>query len=148
MLSPETVLAVEATCRRLIHDAAAYIDSNDYAAFSGLFTAGGVLVRPDGSILNGPQAILAAYQGRPAHRMSLHVISNTRFSDVSENGCRAISLVTLWAADSRAESGSLGRAVEQPLVLGEFDDSFVRDGGAWRFARRSARFLMHAAKPA
>ncbi len=148
MLSPEAVLAVEAACRRLIHDAAAYVDGNDYAAFSGLFTADGVLVRPDGSLLNGPQAILAAYQGRPAHRMSLHVISNTRFSDVSENGCRAISLVTLWASDSRFESGSLGRAVEQPLVLGEFDDSCVCNGGIWQFARRSARFLMHAPKPA
>lgn len=147
-LAASRVLETEAACQRVIYAAAAFIDGNDFASFAGLFVEGGTLQRPDGSVLKGRDAILAAYQARPASRMSLHVISNTRFSDVSENGCRATSLVTLWASDSRSEAGPQGRAVVQPLVLGEFDDSFVLDGGVWRFASRKAAFLMHAPKPA
>lgn len=135
--------ASESACQRLIHCAAAHVDAGDYAAFCGLFTSDGVLERPDGSILRGPSDILAAYQRRPAHRQTLHVISNTRFVDVSENGARGISLVTLWACDRKTESGSLGRSVEQALVLGEFDDLFCRVGAEWRIAQRRARFLMH-----
>ncbi|MES2912820.1 MAG: nuclear transport factor 2 family protein [Pseudomonadota bacterium] len=147
-VSASRVLEIEAACRRVIYAAAAFVDGNDFASFSGLFVAGGTLQRPDGSVLTGQGAILAAYQARPAWRMSLHVISNTRFSDVSENGCRATSLVTLWASDNRSDSGPQGRAVVQPLVLGEFDDSFVLDNGAWRFASRRAAFLMHASQSA
>ena len=141
------LLEIEAACQSVIYSAAAFVDGNDFASFCGLFVEGGVLQRPDGSVLKGRDAILAAYEGRPAYRMSLHVISNTRFSDVSENECRATSLVTLWASDSRSDIGPQGRAVVQPLVLGEFDDSFVLDGGVWRFASRKAAFLMHAPKP-
>ena len=147
-MSALEALQIESACQRLIYRAAACIDANEFSAFCELFTSDGILERPDGSVLNGPSAILAAYQARPVHRMSLHVISNTRFTDVSENVCRATSLVTLWASDSRNESGPHGRAVEQALVLGEFDDSFSLVDGVWRIARRRARFLMHAAKPA
>ncbi|MES2400710.1 MAG: nuclear transport factor 2 family protein [Pseudomonadota bacterium] len=147
-MAASRVLEIEAACQRVIYAAAAFIDGNDFGSFSELFVEGGSLQRPDGSVLTGREAILAAYQARPASRMSLHVISNTRFSDVSENGCQATSLVTLWASDSRSEAGPQGRAVVQPLVLGEFDDCFVLDGGVWRFASRKAAFLMHAPKPA
>ncbi len=146
VISASRVLEIEAGCLRVIHAAAAFIDGNDFDAFCGLFVPEGLLQRPDGSVLKGRDAILAAYKARPAWRMSLHVISNTRFSDVSENGCRATSLVTLWASDSRTDAGPQGRAVAQPLVLGEFDDSFVPDGSDWRIARRNARFLMHSAQ--
>lgn len=146
VLQASRVLEIEAACQRVIYAAAAFIDSNDFTSFAGLFVEGGSLQRPDGSVLAGQAAILAAYQARPAWRMSLHVISNTRFSDVSENGCRATSLVTLWASDNRSDSGPQGRAVVQPLVLGEFDDSFVLDDGVWRFASRKAAFLMHASE--
>ncbi|MES2415193.1 MAG: nuclear transport factor 2 family protein [Pseudomonadota bacterium] len=141
-------LEVEAACQQVMYNAAAFVDANNYEAFCGMFMPQGTLQRPDGSVLNGREAILAAYRSRPVHRMSLHVISNTRFGDVSENGCRATSLVTLWAADSRTEAGPQGRAVEQSLVLGEFEDSFALDGSDWRIASRKARFLMHAPRPA
>ncbi len=141
-------LEIEAACTRVIHAAAAYVDGNDYEAFCGLFTETGTLQRPDGSVLKGREAILAAYRARPAHRMSLHVISNTLFTDVSENDCRATSLVTLWASDSRSPAGPQGRAVVQPLVLGGFDDSFILDGGVWRLASRKASFFMHAPQAA
>ena len=137
-------LETEADCQRLIFLAGAFVDGGDYAAFSGLFTAQGQLERPDGSVLSGQTEILAAYQNRPQNRMTLHVISNTRFSEVSENACQAISLVTLWSSDRRAETGSLGRALEQPLVLGEFDDRFSHTCDGWRIERRRARFLMQA----
>ncbi len=141
-------LEVETACQRVIHDAAAFVDGNDFSAFCGLFTEDGQLQRPDGSILKGREAILAAYKARPAQRMSLHVISNTRFRDVTENDCRATSLVTLWASDSSLEAGPQGRAAVQPLVLGGFDDNFVLDGGVWRLASRKATFFMHVPKTA
>lgn len=137
-------LEIEADCQRVIYLAGAFVDGGDYGAFSGLFTAQGQLERPDGSVLSGQAEILAAYQGRPPHRMTLHVISNTRFAGVSENTCHATSLVTVWASDHRTETGPLGRAVEQPLVLGAFDDRFSHTPDGWRIERRQARFLMQA----
>lgn len=142
-LSFEEQARIEGACQRLIYLAAARVDAGDYAAFCGLFTADGLLVRPDGSSLRGPDAILAAYRARPAHRMTRHVVSNTFFFDVSAQSCRATSLVTLWGCDSRTVCGPSGYPVEQPLILGEFDDSFHREEAGWRIATRRARFLMH-----
>jgi len=136
-------LEIEDGCTRLVARAAALSDAGDHVAFSDLFCADGVLVRPDGSALNGPAAILAAYLQRPAHRMTRHVISGTLFSEVSATDCRAISLVTLWACDNRVPAGPLGRPLSQPLVLGEFEDWFRFDNEGWRIARREARFLIH-----
>ncbi len=137
-------LVIENDCRHLIARAAAFSDANDHTAFAGLFDLDGVLVRPDGTSLAGPAAILAAYQSRPAHRVTRHVLSGTFFSDLSEAECRATSQVTLWVCDSRVPAGPLGRPLSQPLVLGEFDDWLRVGKQGWRIARREARFLIHA----
>ncbi len=136
-------LAIEDQCRHLVARAAAFSDANDHAAFANLFDLDGVLVRPDGTSLAGPAAILAAYQSRPAHRLTRHVLSGSLFSDVSDTDCRAVSQVTLWVCDSRVPAGPLGRPLSQPLVLGEFDDWFRFGKQGWRIARREARFLIH-----
>ena len=143
-LAPTQCLEIEGECRRLVARAAVLSDAGDHAAFADLFCTDGVLVRPDGSALNGPAAILTAYQSRPAHRVTRHVISGTLFSEVSATNCRAISLVTLWACDNRVPAGPLGRPLSQPLVLGEFDDWLRFGKQGWRIARREARFLIHA----
>lgn len=142
-LTPTQCLEIEDRCKRLVAHAAAFSDAGDHVAFADLFCADGVLVRPDGSALNGPAAIRAAYLQRPAHRMTRHVISGTLFSDVSATDCRAISLVTLWACDNRVPASPLGRPLSQPLVLGEFEDWFRFGKQGWRIARREARFLIH-----
>ena len=135
-------LAIEDECRRIVALAAAHSDAGDHAAFSDLFCPDGVLVRPDGTVLQGPQAILAAYLQRPAHRMTRHVISGSLFSDVSATQCHAISTVTLWVGDTRVPATPLGRPVSQAVVVGEFDDHFERVGEIWCIARREARFLL------
>ena len=134
---------IEDDCRRLVARAAAFSDANDHSAFASLFDLDGVLVRPDGTSLAGPAAILAAYQSRPAHRLTRHVLSGTLFSEVSAADCRATSQVTLWVCDNRVPAGALGRPLSQPLVLGEFDDWFRLGKQGWRIARREARFLIH-----
>lgn len=137
-------LETEAACQRLIYLAGAFVDDTDYLSFCALFTTDGRLERPDGSVLSGRPEILAAYQSRPLHRQTVHVISNTRFAEVLENTCEATSLVTLWATDRTTEAGPFGRAAEPPLVLGVFEDKFSQTLDGWRIASRRARFLMHA----
>ena len=142
-MTSEEISRVEEACSRLVYQAAAHADAGDYPAFAGVFTPDGELVRPDGTSLQGPVAIVASYSQRPAHRQTRHVISRPVFSKISSIECHATSLVTLWACDNRAAAGPLGRPVLQPLVLGEFEDWFHFEDSGWRISRRAARFLMH-----
>jgi len=143
-LTDEEISRVEDACGRLVYQAAAHADAGDYPAFAGLFTPDGELVRPDGTSLRGPTAIVASYSQRSADRQTRHVLSRPLFSNVSSTACQATSLVTLWACDNRVAAGPRGRPVLQPLVLGEFEDSFHFGDSGWRISRRVARFLMHS----
>jgi SnoaL-like domain len=142
-LTDEEISQLEGACSRLVYQAAAHADAGDCAAFGDLFTLDGELVRPDGTSLHGPAAIVDSYSQRPVHRQTRHVISHPLFSKISSIECHATSLVTLWACDNRVAVGPLGRPVLQPLVLGEFEDWFRFENSGWRISRRVARFLMH-----
>ena len=63
-------------CRDLIIAAAHYQDSRDLSAFAACFATDGVLVRPGGEPIIGPDAIEAAYRARDPQRITQHLLMN------------------------------------------------------------------------
>ena len=70
-------LLIHHHCRELVLRAAACADAHDAAGLAALFTAEALLVRPDGTTLEGPAAIEAAYRQRPAERITRHLVTNS-----------------------------------------------------------------------
>src|SRR5690606_31199066 len=71
------LLAIESACKNLVARAAYLTDKQDHEAFAECFTANARLTRPGGEPLIGREAILASYRGRPADRITRHLITNT-----------------------------------------------------------------------
>jgi len=119
--------------RRLLEEYARCLDAGDHAAYAELFTEDGELDAQLGTA-KGREAIRALLDARlgdggaPARRTAFHQIGN---ATIDVEGDRATSRVT-WAYVTH-DDGSY------PLILqvGHYDDLLARDGGRWRFRRRT-----------
>jgi len=138
-------LLAERACTRLVLLAAAHVDRGEPAALAALFTPDAVLVRPGGTALHGREAIQAAYEQRPAERITRHLVSNTLVDLVSDSEARAQSQVLLWTGSTTDAAGPRGRPASGGPVVGAFDDRFVKTPEGWRIAHRTASFVLHAA---
>ena len=143
MMDETQRLMIEAACRRLVLQAAAHTDANRPAELAALFTDDAVLSRPNAAPLHGPAAIRDAYAGRPADRISRHLVTGTLVEPLSADAARATSMVLVWFGSSDDAPGPKGRPVRGEQAVGEFDDHFVRTAAGWRIARREARFVLH-----
>jgi 5-methyltetrahydropteroyltriglutamate--homocysteine methyltransferase len=140
---------VERACERLVIDSAAHNDAKDWAALAALYTPDARLERPSGQVVEGREAIEAAYRAGPADRRSRHVCTNIR---VVIDGPRAASATTTvllyaWTAPAGGEPGGGELPVAAPPTLGEFADSFALTGGGWRISSRRARLLARPDTP-
>ena len=137
-------LLAESACRALVLAAADAVDRQDHAAFVALFTLDGVLVRPDGTLLQGRDAIHAAYAARPAERMTRHLICNQAVQ-LGPDATTATSRCTvlLWSGRRSDPETPKGRPADGVQQVGEIDDELVLTGEGWRIARREARFVFH-----
>lgn len=134
-------------CRTLIETSVRHVDAGAAQAFAALFTEDAVLVRPNGSQLEGRSAIQAAYAQRAADRITRHLVANVAVTLEADGRARAHSDVLLWTASTPDEADPVfGRRADARQLVGEFDDQLVKDaGGEWRLQRRQARFVMHSA---
>ena len=137
-------LLAESACRALVLAAADAVDRQDHAAFVALFTPDGVLVRPDGTLLQGHDAIHAAYAARPADRLTRHLICNHSVQ-IGPDGTAATSRCTvlLWSGKRSDPETPKGRPADGLQQVGEIDDELVMTTEGWRIARRDARFVLH-----
>jgi ketosteroid isomerase-like protein len=126
-------IAAERACERLVVDFAFFSDRQDYESLVELFAADGVMQRPNGDRLVGRDAILKAYQARPAGRMTRHVCTNIRISIESQDRARGFTYAVLYSGAATEPTKS---------QVGEFEDDFVRTPDGWRFQERRARFVM------
>ena len=138
-------LLAERACTRLVLQAAAHVDRGEPAALAALFTPDAVLERPGGACLQGRAAIQAAYEQRPAERITRHLVSNTLVDLLSPTEARAESQVLLWTGSAADAAGPRGRPASNDPVVGAFDDRCVKTADGWRIAHRIASFVLHAA---
>jgi ketosteroid isomerase-like protein len=137
-------LLIERACTRLVLDSFGHNDRRDFTAFAALFADDGELHRPSGAPLVGPAAIQAAYEARPATRMTRHVCTNVRVTVTSPATATGLTYVVLFGGTSTdAPDGHFGIKADARLLMGEVDDTFVLTPAGWRIRRRRAWFTFH-----
>jgi uncharacterized protein (TIGR02246 family) len=144
-MSPLEVLTAEREVRALVLASARLVDAQDWRGFADLFAADGELTRPDGSLMQGREAVFQAYAARDPDRLTQHVITSHEVEIVSAERARSRCLVLLWSGKRSDALSPKGRAADAAQQLGEFVDTLIHTPQGWRIARREARFMLHRA---
>jgi len=126
--------------RQLLTDYGRFLDQRDFASFSQLFAEKDG--EWDGGMgkAKGPQEIRKLMEntiGKNTEKVSapnFHIFSN---ETVRVNGDHA-EATTKWIFVVQGDANR-----PQPLYLGHYEDSMVREGGRWKFLRR----VVHADIP-
>ncbi|HEY6133502.1 MAG TPA: nuclear transport factor 2 family protein [Rubrivivax sp.] len=139
----ERVLA-ESACRDTVLAAADAVDRQDHAAFVALFTADGTLVRPDGTLLQGREAIQAAYAARGVERLTRHLVCNHVVQVRTAGTATSRCTILLWSGRRSDPETPKGRPADAVQQVGEIVDQLVLTPEGWRIQRRDARFTFHA----
>ena len=138
------MLVAEDACRTLVQTGADAVDAGDAAGFAALFTPDGVLVRPDGSQLQGPTAIAQAYAARDPDRLTQHLLCNHQVEvDIAQGRAVSRCKVLLWSGRHSAVPGKQGRPAEGPVQVGAFLDTLRQTPDGWRIHNRHAHFILY-----
>lgn len=138
-------LLAERACRDVVLAAADAVDRNDPDGLAALFAPDGVLVRPDGSRLEGPDAVRAAYAARPADRLTQHLVCNHRLALQADGSVHSVARVLLVTGRRSDAPTPRGRPTDGPPQVGVIEDRLVRTAAGWRIAERQARFELYFA---
>ncbi|MGF6963075.1 hypothetical protein OKW43_000080 [Paraburkholderia sp. WC7.3g] len=135
---------VENECRQLIVAAAFLIDGGKYADLNTIFAPAAQLMRPNGSALEGCDAIIASYASRPVDRLTRHLILGTWFTSIAEQAATSTTQVLLWTASTADNPGSFGRPTTGPQIVGRIEDEFCLTSNGWKISKRSAYFELNS----
>ena len=116
---------------QVLIDYGRHLDSRDLAAYAALFASDGEWVGGFGTVKGrgSIQAFMEKSLGTgPNRNGSYHIMSN--FS-ITVKGDTA----TAWSRWTFVTPGERGASIAQ---AGRYDDTFVRENGAWKFKRRIA----------
>jgi ketosteroid isomerase-like protein len=80
----------------------------------------------------GHDALRGAYEGWKPHGPQRHIVANTLITDWSDDEATAVSDVIFTA------KGESGWTI---FTVGRYEDTFHRDGDAWKFHRRAGSFV-------
>ena len=132
-------------CRALIVEFAARIDAGQADTLGELLTEDASFARPTmpDKLINGREAILAAFASRPKHLVSQHLNLNIRIRITGPDSAEGHSVVMLFLGNAADELvPGKGRPAGAPL-LGTWTDRFVRTPEGWRFRDRRGAATMH-----
>jgi len=132
-------------CRALILEFAARIDGGQAHTLGELLTADATFARPTmpDNVIQGRDAILAAFSARPKHLVSQHLNLNIRIRLTGPDSAEGQSVVMLFLGNAGDELvPGKGRPTGAPL-LGTWTDRFVRTAQGWRFQDRRGAATMH-----
>lgn len=138
-------LAAESEVRAVVLASARLVDAQDWRGFADLFADDAQLIRPDGSLMQGREAVFNAYAARDPERLTQHVITNHEVEVLSAQQAHSRCLVLLWSGKRSDAPSAKGRPADAAQQLGEFVDQLTRTPEGWRIARREARFMWHRA---
>ena len=131
---------IEAECGKLPLLFAHYADNGDHAALADLFTVDGIYARPfqPEFPFHGRDKVQAIFRDRPPILVR-HLVSNVMVTVEDENTAHGSNYLMMMSnhADTVMPQKSNG------IFVGGFDDEYVKDGGRWRFAKRTGHLAMH-----
>jgi uncharacterized protein (TIGR02246 family) len=116
---------------QLLIDYGRHLDSRDLAAYAGLFATDGEWIGGFGKVAGRAniQAFMEKSLGTGPNRGgSYHIMSNFVITVKGDTA-------TAWSRWTFVTPGERGAAIAQ---AGRYDDTFVRENGAWKFKRRVA----------
>lgn len=137
---PSADVALEHACARLILDLARFTDDGNYPSALALFSDDATMDR-DGEIFSGIAALRKAYAGRPANRITRHVVSNIVVQLVGSDQARATSYVTVYRHLVDPKHAEPPYQTPGADVLGQYLDHLVRTSAGWRLASRTTRTI-------
>ena len=143
-MNASDALQIEHACARLIVDSARFNDLREWTALAGLYTAAGVVVRPNGQRLEGRTAIEAAYAAGSQDRVTRHLCTNVRV-DIDGPGAAHATTTVLIVAGTRSDDPDVtfGIVPNEHHTVGEFADRFELTDDGWRIAERRASLFMN-----
>ncbi|MBK6674148.1 MAG: nuclear transport factor 2 family protein [Proteobacteria bacterium] len=132
-------------CRSLIVEFATRIDDGRAHTLGDLMTMDASFARPTvpDVVIEGRDAILAAFSARPKHLISQHLNLNIRIRLTGSDTAEGHSVVMLFLADANDELvPGKGRKTGAPII-GTWTDTFVRTADGWRFKDRRGMATLH-----
>jgi 3-phenylpropionate/cinnamic acid dioxygenase small subunit len=128
-------------CERMIHHYAMLNDAGDFHAMAEMFAADGGYSRPTAPdvFIRGKEAVLASYLARPP-RYTRHMITSVVVTVQDADNASAHSYLALHTGKP-GEDGAVGQA-DPAYLIGDFRDTFVREGGGWKFKDRRGSLAM------
>ncbi len=123
--------ACEALITRYTHIA----DFGPGSSMPDIFTGDGVWTSGE-ETYEGRDALAAFFGRDKGHAKSRHVSSNVAVTITADDEAEALSYFTLYRYSE--EKPRVPDLDQQPVILGEYRDRFVRTEAGWRISRREA----------
>lgn len=129
-------LAIEHECGKLPLLFAHYADFDDHEALADLFVEDCSFARPFQPDLPffGKDRVQAIFRDRPPFLVR-HIVTNVLVEVISETEARGTNYLTMLSSHASPtppqEAGG--------TYVGGFTDTYVKDGGAWKFKSRAGR---------
>jgi hypothetical protein len=136
----ETARAIEWDCTQLVIRFYGALDGKRYQDLVGLFTEDGVWVRL-GKELVGPKNMLAEMNERDDW-LTAHIVSNIEINIVDADRVETSQYVTLYRHEGWDPAVKGPAPVILPMGILHHRDQIVRDGGVWKFKRKTSRAVM------
>ena len=126
---------VERECARIVTLYCHYVDHGEAARIADLFAKDGVWSGP-GVRMEGERQLRKGFQARQDNRarMSRHVCNNLLVDVIDEDNATGTVYLTLYRHDGEEDRSF--SPIEGPVLVGEYQDRFVRTAEGWRFAER------------
>lgn len=132
-------------CERLVIESVRCNDTRDWDGLVALYAPDGVVHRPSGERLAGRAAMLASYSAGSPSRRTRHVCSNWTFVLDGPDHAHGTTSVVVYAWDVETERDPrFGYQIDDRVVIGDFEDRFVRTADGWRIAERTATVTAHS----
>lgn len=141
-MTPEQKSAIEWECRQLALQFTAHNDRQEWDEMCSLLTEDATFARPTDpdNPLKGRAAIQAAYEARPANRITRHICTNMIVTAMSPSQASGTMYALLYAG-AEDNRGDLGIVADDRQLVGEFEDDYVLTEEGWRIDCRRGRII-------
>jgi hypothetical protein len=147
-LTDTDVLVIERACERLINEFFDAIDGRNEQRLHDLFTEDATYARPidPNTVISGREAIVQMFKARPTSKVMHHTCSNVLISVESAERATGSHRVMLYTASTEQPAHpQFGLKSDERVLVGRFEDVFVKTPAGWRFQARRGRVLQHTA---